>query len=280
MKTRVRSADFLGVVVKYMVLFIAVFVVLFPLYISAINSLKSNSAINNLSPLQAPSHLDWHNYVTAWVGGDLGSAFFNTFFIIILAVLGNVILGTMVAYALTRFDFALKKYIMGAYLLVIFIPTMTVQVAIFGVIKDLGLFDTRFAMILLYLGTNVVQIYIYMQFIRRIPMSLDESAMLDGASYFRIYRSIIFPLLAPATATVAILQTIAIYNDLYSPYLYMPSSNLGVASTALLRFQGPYSDQWNLIMAASLIIAIPVVLIYLILQRYIFAGIVAGSVRE
>lgn len=280
MNAGVRSADLVGRIAKYMVLFIAVFVVLFPLYISAINSLKSNSAINNLSPLQAPNHLDWHNYVTAWTGGDLGSAFFNTFFIIVLAVLGNVILGTMVAFALTRFEFALKKYILGAYLLVIFIPTMTVQVAIFGVIKDLGLFDTRFAMILLYLGTNVVQIYIYMQFIRRIPMSLDESAMLDGASYFRIYRSIIFPLLAPATATVAILQTIAIYNDLYSPYLYMPSSNLGVASTALLRFQGPYSDQWNLIMAASLIIAIPVVLIYLVLQRYIFAGIVAGSVRE
>ncbi|GMA58412.1 hypothetical protein GCM10025858_29150 [Alicyclobacillus sacchari] len=179
-----------------------------------------------------------------------------------------------------RFNFPLKKVIMGAYLVAMFIPTMTVQVAIFGIIKNIGLFDTRYAMVLLYLGTNVVQIYIYMQFIKRIPISLDESAMLDGASYFRIYRSIIFPLLAPASATVAILQTIAIYNDLYSPYLYMPSTNLGVVSTALLRFQGPYSAQWNLIMAASVIIAIPLLLIYLFLQRYIFAGIVNGAVRE
>lgn len=269
-----------GTIAKYMVLAIGVVVVLFPLYIAVINSLKSNEDMNRLSPLQPPSHLDWHNYVTAWTGGALGSAFVNTFFIICLAVIGNIFFGTGVAYVLGRFDFPFKKVIMGGYLVAMFIPTMTIQVSIFGVIKNLGLFDTRYAMILLYLGTNVVQIYIYLQFIKRIPKSLDESAMLDGASYFRIYRSIIFPLLAPASATVAILQTIAIYNDLYSPYLYMPSTNLGVVSTALLRFEGPYSAQWNLIMAASVIIIIPLIIIYLALQKYIFSGIVSGAVRE
>jgi multiple sugar transport system permease protein len=265
---------------KYVVLGIGALFVLFPLYIAVITSLKSNQDYNTLPILAMPRHPDWQNYVTAWTGGDLGTAFYNTFFIIILAVAGNIVLGTMTAYVLGRFEFPLKKLVMGTYLVVMFIPTITMQVSIFGVIKNLGLFDTPYALVVLYLGTNAVQIFIYMQFVRNIPTSLDESAMLDGASYVRIYRSIIFPLLRPASATVAILQTIAIYNDLYSPYLYMPSVNLGVVSTALMRFQGPYSAQWNLILAASLIIVIPVALLYLILQRFIFAGIITGAVKE
>jgi len=265
---------------KYASLIVGLFVVLFPIWIAVVTSLKSNQDLSNLGILQWPRHLDFANYITAWNGGDLGSAFLNTAFIIVLSVVGNITLGTMVAYVLSRFEFPLKRLVLGAYLVVLFIPTITTQVAVFGVIKGLGLFDTPFALVLLYLGTDVVQIYIYMQFINRIPVSLDESAMLDGASYLRIYTSIIFPLLMPASATVAILKTITIYGDLYSPYLYMPSTSLGVVSTALMRFEGPYSAQWNLIMAASVIIAIPLVLLYLFLQRFIFAGIVSGAVRE
>src|SRR5579875_3805906 len=155
-----------GSIAKYMVLTIGVIVVVFPLYIAVVNSLKSNADMNRLSPLQPPAHPDWQNYVTAWTGGTLGSAFLNTFFIIVLAVVGNIVFGTMVAYVLGRFNFPFKRVIMGAYLVAMFIPTMTVQVAIFGIIKNIGLFDTRYAMVLLYLGTNVVQIYIYMQFIK------------------------------------------------------------------------------------------------------------------
>lgn len=275
-----KFKHFLFATLKYASVIFGALIVLFPIWIAVINSLKSTQDFNSLGILQIPRHLDWGNYVTAWIGGDLGSAFINTFFIIILAVIGNIALGTMVAYVLGRFEFRLKKVIMAAYLVVMFIPTITTQVAIFGVIKNLGLFDTPYSLVLLYLGTNVVQIYIYLQFMNRIPISLDESAMLEGASYFRIYRSIIFPLLLPASATVAILQTISIYGDLYSPYLYMPSVSLGVVSTALMRFQGPYSAQWNLILAASLIIAIPMVILYLFLQKFIFAGIVNGAVRE
>ncbi len=275
-----KIQDFLWTIGKYGSLLIGSLIVLFPIWIALINSLKSNQDFNNLGLLQLPRHLDFANYITAWNAGGLGAAFVNTLFIIVLSVIGNITFGTMVAYVLGRFEFRFKKIIMAAYLIVMFIPTITTQVATFGVIQGLGLFDTPFALVLIYLGTDVVQIYIYLQFINRIPISLDESAMLDGASYFRIYRSIIFPLLLPASATVAILKVIAIYGDLYNPYLYMPSANLGVVSTALMRFEGPYSAEWNLILAASIIIAIPMVILYLFLQRFIFAGIINGAVKE
>ena len=218
-----KIQDFLWTIGKYGSLLIGSLIVLFPIWIALINSLKSNQDFNNLGLLQLPRHLDFANYITAWNAGGLGAAFVNTLFIIVLSVIGNITFGTMVAYVLGRFEFRFKKIIMAAYLIVMFIPTITTQVATFGVIQGLGLFDTPFALVLIYLGTDVVQIYIYLQFINRIPISLDESAMLDGASYFRIYRSIIFPLLLPASATVAILKVIAIYGDLYNPYLYIPS---------------------------------------------------------
>lgn len=110
-------------------------------------------------------------------------------------------------------------------------------------------------------------------------MDLDESAMVEGASLFRIYRSIIFPLLTPATATLIILKTISIYNDMYIPYLYMPKQSLGVVTTILMRFQGVNSGEWNLICAAILLILLPTVILYFFLQRYIFEGVTSGAVK-
>lgn len=266
-------------IVKYIVIVFWCFVVLFPIYIIAVTALKSNQEYNTSGILALPKQWDWMNFVHAFTGGGFGLAFFNSIFIILFSVVGNVILGTMVAYVLSRFNFPGKKLILLAYLVVVFIPSITTQVATFGVIKNLGLFDTRWALVLLYLSTDVVQIYIYMQFINRIPYSLDEAALLEGASYFRIYRSVIFPLMMPATATVIILKTIQIYNDLYLPYLYMPASNLPTVSTALMRFTGPYGAQWNMICSAVIIIAIPTIVLFIFLQRYIFSGIVEGSVK-
>lgn len=264
---------------KYTSLVFWTLVVLFPIYIVATTALKTSNEYNHTSVLALPKHFDWQNFATTFASGGFGLAFYNTAFIVAISLIGNVLFGTMVAYVLSRFDFRFKKLILLAYLVVVFIPSITTQVATFGVIKNVGLFNTHWAAILLYLGTDVVQIYIYMQFINRIPVSLDEAALLEGASYFRIYRSIIFPLMMPATATVIILKTIQIYNDLYTPYLYMPAANLGTVSTSLMRFTGPHAAHWNEICAAVLIIAIPTIILFLLLQKYIFSGIVSGAVK-
>src|SRR6185312_1325986 len=108
-------------------------------------------------------------------------------------VFGTVLAGTLAAYALDRFQFRLKRVVVAAFLVATLVPGVTTQVATFRVIDTLGLFDSRWAPILLYMGTDIVAIYIFMQFMRGIPVSLDEAARLDGASTFRIYRSVILP---------------------------------------------------------------------------------------
>lgn len=119
-----------------------------------------------------------------------------------------------------------------------------------------------------------------MQFMRQIPRSIDESAMIDGCSYFGIYWRIVFPIVIPATATLAILKVVDVMNDMYIPYLYMPSSKLRTMTTALMAFTNSRSGSMVALSAAVIVVMIPTILIYLFFQKYIFAGIVAGAVKE
>ena len=176
----------------------------------------------------------------------MATAFLNTTIILVASVVGTILIGTMTAYALDRFQFRFKKLVLALFLLATLVPAVTTQVATFQVVNDLGLYNTRLAPIALFMGTDIVSIYIFVQFMRSIPISLDEAAMLDGANHFTIYRRVIFPLLKPAIATVVIIKGIAIYNEFYIPFLYMPSQQLGVISTSLFRFQGPLGTQWEI----------------------------------
>ncbi|MFD0693316.1 carbohydrate ABC transporter permease [Paenibacillus sp. GCM10027628] len=266
--------------VKHGVLWCAVFIIFFPPYILVLNAFKSKEEFSQTSVFKLPaSFLHFDNFAIVIQRAHLNMAYLNTVIIIAAAVIGNVAIGTMVAYILGRFDFKLKSAIMGAYIAASFIPMITTQVATFTVIKNLHLYNSLFAAIILHLGTDVLQIFIYLQFIRNIPKELDECAMMEGASLFKIYRMIIFPLLAPAIATVVIIKTINIYNDMFIPYLYMPSKELTVVSTSLMNFSSERSTEWELMSAAILMIMVPIVALYLFFQKYVFAGIVNGAVK-
>jgi multiple sugar transport system permease protein len=129
------------------------------------------------------------------------------------------------------------------------------------------------------MGTDIIAIYIFIQFMATIPKSLDESAMLDGASHFSIYWRVILPNLTPAIVTVVIIKGIAIYNEFYIPFLYMPSQDLAVISTALFRFRGPFSASWELIAAGTILVILPSLIVFLLLQRFIYRGLTAGAVK-
>ena len=117
------------------------------------------------------------------------------------------------------------------------------------------------------------------QFLRGIPEELDESAALEGANRFTIYWRIILPLMKPAIATVVIIKGIAIYNEFYIPFLYMPSRDLGVISTSLFRFKGPFGTQWEIISAGVILVIIPTLIAFLALQRFIYNGFTAGATK-
>ncbi|MEU0598987.1 carbohydrate ABC transporter permease [Streptomyces sp. NPDC006393] len=268
-------------VLTYLSLVVASLVVLAPLVVVFLTSLKTPREVaDGTGALSLPRDwLNFSNYATAFTDGHMLTAFGNTAFILLFSVTGTVLIGSMTAYAIDRFEFRLKKLVMALFLVATLVPGVTTQVATFQVVNGFGLFDTRWAPILLYMGTDIVSIYIFLQFIRSIPVSLDEAARLDGANAFTIYRRIIFPMLKPAIATVVIIKGITTYNDFYIPFLYMPSEDLGTISTALFRFKGPFGAHWEAISAGAVLVILPTLLVFLFLQRYIYNGFAQGATK-
>lgn len=265
----------------YLSLVVASVVVLLPLLVVLLTSLKTSQEMaNDSGALQLPDNLlNFENYVTAFQDGRMLAAFGNTAFILLFAITGTVIIGSMAAYAIDRFTFRFRKLVVALFLVATLVPGVTTQVATFQIVDSFGMFDTRWAPIALYMGTDIVSIYIFLQFVRSIPISLDESARLDGANAFTIYRKIIFPLLKPAIATVVIVKGITVYNDFYIPFLYMPSEELGVISTSLFRFKGPFGAHWENISAGAVLVILPTLVVFLFLQRYIYNGFTRGATK-
>ncbi|MFJ2946197.1 carbohydrate ABC transporter permease [Streptomyces sp. NPDC087226] len=265
----------------YVSLILATLVVLLPLTVVLLTSLKSSEEMANGSgALALPDDpLNLGNYVTAFRDGQMLSAFGNTAIILVVAVGGTILIGSMTAYAIDRFRFRFRKLVVVLFLLAALVPGVTTQVATFQIVNSFGMFDSLWAPIALYMGTDIVSIYIFLQFIRSIPISLDEAARLDGAGAFTVYRKVIFPLLKPAIATVVIVKGINVYNDFYIPFLYMPSEDLGVISTSLFRFKGPFGAHWETISAGAVLVILPTLLVFLFLQRFIYNGFMRGATK-
>ncbi|MFF7865107.1 carbohydrate ABC transporter permease [Streptomyces qaidamensis] len=268
-------------VLVYLSLIAATALVLLPLAAVFLTSLKSEKELADGSGALAlpddPLNLD--NYVTAFQDGRMLSAFGNTAVILVVAIGGTVLIGSMTAYAIDRFRFRFRAWVLALFLIAALVPGVTTQVATFQIVDSFGLFDSLWAPIALYMGTDIVSIYIFLQFVRSIPVSLDESARIDGANAFTVYRKIIFPLLKPAIATVVIVKGITVYNDFYIPFLYMPSEDLGVISTSLFRFKGPFGAHWETISAGAILVIVPTLVVFLFLQRFIYNGFTRGATK-
>ncbi|WP_229830021.1 carbohydrate ABC transporter permease [Actinoplanes ianthinogenes] len=265
---------------KYVSLVLASLVVLVPLVVVLFASLKTHTEYTTTGPLTPPRNwFNLHNFATAWTAGDMLRGFVNTTFILLVSLTGTVLIGTLAAYAISRFVFPFKRLILGLFLVAALVPGVTTQVATYQIVKSMGLVNTPWSAIVLFMGTDIVSIYIFIQFMQSIPQSLDQAAMIDGAGRFTIYRKVILPLMKPAIATVVIIKGIAVYNEFYIPFLYLRSPNLSVISTALFRFKGPYGAQWETIAACTMIVIIPTVVIFLLLQRFIYNGITAGATK-
>lgn len=271
----------LAAFLKYLSLVLAGVAVVLPLLAVLLTSLRtSEEATANRNPLAAPA--DWFNlgnFAIAFTDGQMARALWNTTFILVFALIGTVLIGSMTAYAVDRFHFRAKKLVMALFLVATLVPSVTTQVATYEVISALGVNGTRWAPILLYTGTDIVAVYIFLQFMRSIPVALDEAARIDGAGSLAIYWRIVLPLLRPAIVTVVIVKGVAIYNDFYIPFLYMPSEKLGTISTALFRFKGPYGAHWEVISAGTVLVILPTLVVFLALQRFIYGGLTAGAVK-
>ena len=269
-------------IVKQVICLCMVSIVLAPILLTLFAAFKTKADMVNTSPLLLPplSRVTTDNFQKVLGDKYLLIGFKNTGIILVFSIFFNVLFGTITAFILERFQFRFKKLIMSLFFLGMLIPSFVTEIARFKIINGLGLYNTLGAPIVIYVASDLMQLYIYRQFISTLPVSLDESALLDGCSYFGLFTRIIFPLLAPATATVVIIKAITIINDMYIPYLYMPKNKLRTLTTFLKNYANAQQGSWQNLAAGIIIIMLPTIVIYLFFQKYILAGIAAGAVKE
>lgn len=267
-------------ILKYAFLIICCLIVIVPLLVVLIGAFKTHEEYIGTNVFQLPAVPQFDNFVTAFVDGKVLQGLLNTAIILVVSCAGTIITGTMTAFVLQRFRMLFTRAVKAVFLFAALLPNISMQVTVFQIVNMLGLYDSLAAPCVLYIGTDIVSIYIFIQFLDNISVSLDESAILDGCSYPRVYWSIILPMLRPAIATVLVIKFVGIYNDFYTANLYMPSSELNVVSTALYRFIGPYGARWEVIFAGIIICIIPSLIIFLVLQKSIYSNLVTGAVKE
>jgi ABC-type glycerol-3-phosphate transport system permease component len=246
-----------------------------------ITAFKTNEEYASTNVMVLPqSWLNFDNFVEAWKQANMGSAFLNSFMILICVLVGSVMISAMLAYVLNRFQFPGNSLIRTLFTIATLIPGIASQVTVYQIMDSLHLVNTMHGYIILMLGTDVITIYIFLQFFENLSVNLDESAIMDGCSYFGAFFRILFPLLKPAIVTSAILKGVSTYNEYYMAGLYLQDkTRYQVVSTALYVFTGPMGSQYNYICAGVIITIIPALIIFLLCQDQIYSGLAAGAVK-
>lgn len=246
-----------------------------------ITAFKTNEEYASTNVMVLPqSWLNFDNFVEAWKQANMGSAFLNSFMILICVLVGSVMISAMLAYVLNRFQFPGNSLIRTLFTIATLIPGIASQVTVYQIMDSLRLVNTMHGYIILMLGTDVITIYIFLQFFENLSVNLDESAIMDGCSYFGAFFRILFPLLKPAIVTSAILKGVSTYNEYYMAGLYLQDkTRYQVVSTALYVFTGPMGSQYNYICAGVIITIIPAPIIFLLCQDQIYSGLAAGAVK-
>lgn len=280
MSTKIHEQKQMVQFLEYVLLVAISIVYILPIVVVLFGSLKTSREFMTSNPLSLPQNcFNLANYKTAFINGKMLGAFGNTIIIVGVSTVATVLTGSMTAYVLSRFVFTGKQLVRKLFLVASLIPSITMQMSIFQIISKMGLFNTRLSTILLYAGTDIISIYIFLQFLDNISCSLDEAAIMEGSSYFGVFFKIILPLLRPAIVTVVIIKGVGFYNEFYTPFLYMPSQRLSVISTSLFKFMGPYGSKWEVICAGVIITMLPTLIVFIKLQKQIYSGLTQGSVK-
>lgn len=264
----------------YLMLAIWTIIIVVPLMIVLFTSFKTTDELVFKDIFSLPdSFLNLENYRLFVDRAKIPQAFKNTMFLIVCSVPISLLMAAMASYVLDRFDFRGRKLVGALFSGSVLIPNITTQVAKFTLIRSLGVYNTRWAGVILFTAADIVQIYLFRQFIKNVPRELDESAMIDGASLPTIFFRVVIPQLIPAFATTAILKALSIYNDLFIGYLYMPASELRTVSQTIRLFTTDYGGQWNVISAGVVTILLPTIIVYLFVQKWIVSGLTNGAVK-
>ncbi len=276
-----RFGYFLRVLIKYASLVLMAFISILPIIVCVITAFKTDSEYRSINVMTLPESWGYFdNFQIAWQKANMNVAFFNSALVLVVVLAGSIMFGTMLAYILNRFSFPGNNLLRNLFLFATLIPGIATQVTVYQIMYKLNLINSLPGYMILLMGADVIGIYIFIQFFENIPLSLDESAIMDGATYFGVFFKILLPLLKPAIITVMILKGVGTYNEYYMSNLYLQTkTTLVTVSTSLFTFTGPLGSQYNYICAGVLITMIPALIIFILAQKQIYSGLTNGAVK-
>ncbi|GBF71828.1 sugar ABC transporter permease [Paenibacillus sp. 598K] len=253
-------------------------VYLFPVYLIALNSFKPFREIFD-SFLALPHALYVDNYVRAWSSTNFAKAFVNNIIITATSVAGVILVAALAGYKLSRDRSRLSWLI---YLLCTFpfmIPFYTYMIPLVQLSKTLHITNNPLALSLIYMSTGSFAVFLIHAFVKSIPRELDESAYMDGCSELGFFFRIIFPLLKPAISSVAILYALWTWNDFLLPFLLLTDKEAATLTINIYKLFGKFGSDWDIITASLILSSLPIVILYIALQKYIISGVAAGAVK-
>lgn len=280
MNARMKMMKIITTMIKYIALVFATLVSLIPMVSAVITAFKTNEEYQSTNVMTLPKSWTLENIKVAWTKADMALGFRNTLIVMIFVLSLSVMFGSMLAYILSRFKFSGNGLIRNLFLFAALIPGIATQVTVYQIMYSAGLVNTLHGYIILLTGVDVISIYIFIQFFENIPISLDESAIMDGATYFGVFFKILLPLLKPAIITVVILKGVSTYNEYYMSNLYLQDkARFVTVATSLYTFTGPFGNQYNYITAGVIITIIPALIIFILAQKQIYSGLTQGAVK-
>ena len=254
-------------------------VMLAPIVIMVFSAFKSTPEIFK-SPFGLPDFANVGNFVKIWTQTNFVRYLLNSFIVTGASMALILTLGTMAAYAIARYEFFGATFILMFFLAGLTLPLKLAIIPLFMLMRDLGVLNTQFALILVYTAMGLPStVFIMTGFIRTLPNELEDAARMDGASEARIMWSIMLPLVRPAMVIAGIQNVVPIWNDFFFPLVFIQNDDLKTLPQGLTTFMGEYTTDWGALFAGLTLSAAPIIIIYIVLSRQFISGMTSGAIK-
>lgn len=249
----------------------------YPTVWMVLSAFKSNREIFR-SPFSLPTEWRWGNFAEAWTQGGLGGLYINSIIVTGTAVTITVLFATAAAFAFARLEFPGRRWFYRLLLIGLLLPPPVVAIPLFGILRDLNMLNSLWALILPGAAWSLsLTIFIMHGYFASIRPDMEEAAMLEGANVWQIFRDISIPMVWPSMLTLAIINTISIWNELMFALLFITDEDKRTLPVGLIRFFGRYSTDYAMVFAALTITTVPILALYFLLQRHVIAGLSATA---
>ena len=272
-----RLASVLGTAAVHLALTAGAFLMVFPFLWMLLTGFKDMRQALSVPPTWLPNPWVWRNFPESLTALPFGRAYFNSAYIVAVVVVATLLTASMAAYAFARIDFPGSRPLFVLFLATMMVPRQVTIIPLYVIMARIGWIDSHLSIIVPSALLNAFAVFLLRQFIKAIPIELEEAAVLDGASRWTIYWTIILPLLKPGLAALAILTFLDTWNNFFTPLIFLISPEQFTVPLLLNQFRSQFSIDYGHLMAGSAIAIVPVLVAYVIGQRAIIEGVAAAG---